>query len=258
MRNANGTYNLPRPDVAMNTAISSDWANATMHDIAAELSNSLDNRGGSMGGQLRLIQGSTSEPSLTFISSPGVGLYSSGSDIMSVLVRGAQAQDWAPGLTQFYGVTNFAGDVRIDGTTLTVNDIVVQGSLMLPSSRVRSWASFPITNTGMTAHAPNLPGYYRDDIGVVHFRGSLQVVTSSVGFAFASMPVGFRPGGNSHEYMVPYTEYDGSMYFAKLTINSSGAVAVYALASSPSGGTVSPLTSGSVIHIDVVTYPAES
>lgn len=54
-RNAAGIYTLPLPPAVPDTFITAEWANATMNDIAATLTASLDREGrGSMNSPLRL------------------------------------------------------------------------------------------------------------------------------------------------------------------------------------------------------------
>lgn len=82
-RDSSGNYSLPVGNpVVTGTLIESDWANTTMDDIAASLTNSLDRYGqGGMEAQLKLINGDASTPALSFTSNTQVGLYYDGTDV---------------------------------------------------------------------------------------------------------------------------------------------------------------------------------
>ena len=90
-RNASGTYTLPAGNpVVTGTTIESSWANATMQDIATEMTDSLNRSGkGAMLDQLKLTDGSAGAPGLTFNLDQDTGLYRSGTNAM-VAVAGAQ------------------------------------------------------------------------------------------------------------------------------------------------------------------------
>ena len=76
-RDTGGSYSLPdgNPVVTL-TVIASAWANTTMADIGAELTNSLDrNDRGPMLARLRLFGGDSSIPGLAWAAEPSSGLY---------------------------------------------------------------------------------------------------------------------------------------------------------------------------------------
>jgi hypothetical protein len=75
-RDSLGNYSLPAGNpVITGTVITSDWANSTMDDIAAELVNSLDRQGrGGMQAPLRLADGTLTAPGLAWVSDTRSGL----------------------------------------------------------------------------------------------------------------------------------------------------------------------------------------
>ena len=80
-RNAGGTYSLPATHnpVVSGTPISSVGFNATMSDLATELTDSLSRSGkGAMLAPLRLTNGAASLPSVAFSSETGTGFWRNG------------------------------------------------------------------------------------------------------------------------------------------------------------------------------------
>lgn len=76
-RDSSGNYTLvPGNPVIPGTLIESTWANTTMDDIAANMTESLSRQGqGGMQAPLRLTDGSITSPSLSFNSDTNTGLY---------------------------------------------------------------------------------------------------------------------------------------------------------------------------------------
>jgi hypothetical protein len=75
-RNVSGTYSLPLPPVVPNTTIATTWANPTLDDIAAALTDSLSRSGnGGMSAPFLLVDGTEAAPALAFSSSPGSGIW---------------------------------------------------------------------------------------------------------------------------------------------------------------------------------------
>lgn len=82
-RNSSGIYTLPTGNpVITGTIIESDgWANPTLADLAAELTNSLDRAGrGGMTGPFGIVDGTPTAPGLRWTTDPNNGLYRAGSD----------------------------------------------------------------------------------------------------------------------------------------------------------------------------------
>lgn len=92
-RNSGGTYSLPAGNpVVTGTTVSSTWANSTLADIAAELTNSVARDGsGSMDEALLLTNGTASAPSLAFASETTTGIYLEGAQDMRLQVNATNA-----------------------------------------------------------------------------------------------------------------------------------------------------------------------
>lgn len=132
-RNSSGTYSLPASvnPVTSGTSITTTWANTTLNDLAAEMTNSLDRGGrGSMSAQLKLFDGASNLPGLGFSAEPGSGLYRAGATDLGLVVNQVRKQQWTPTLTTIttdltssgnltvngIGLSNFAGNLSVTGT----------------------------------------------------------------------------------------------------------------------------------------------
>ncbi len=89
-RNGSGTFTTPNTFVA-GTTITAAAFNQNFSDIASELTNSVAADGQtSMTGPLKLSNGTTGLPSMTFASDQNTGIYRSASDELSVSAGGTQ------------------------------------------------------------------------------------------------------------------------------------------------------------------------
>lgn len=130
-RNAYGVYSLPLPDPAPGSFITRSWANTTLHDLGNELTNSLDNRGGTMTGPLKLPNGGAGAPTLTFSQDTTAGLYRpalGGQVAMSI--GSVTPQVWSSGGT---GVT---GNLTVSGTTTSAGNLTTNGALSAGSASI--------------------------------------------------------------------------------------------------------------------------
>lgn len=95
-RQPDGTYDLPLPDVVEGTVISSTWANTTMADIAATLTNCLDTEGSNtMTGPFPFADGTVAAPGITWGNEPSTGFYRASAGDMRVSVLGADLFRWS-------------------------------------------------------------------------------------------------------------------------------------------------------------------
>lgn len=96
-RNSSGTYSLPTGNpVVTQTPISSTTHNATMADLATEMTDSLSRSGdGPMLAPLELVNGTVSAPAVTFDSDTNTGLYRAGADNPAMAAGGVQTQTWS-------------------------------------------------------------------------------------------------------------------------------------------------------------------
>jgi len=98
-RNSAGVYSLPASNpVVPFTTIATSWANPTMSDIAAELTNSLDRTGrGGMLAPFRIFDGTVVQPGLAFANEAGLGLWRSAAGTMHMASLGANVFTFEPG-----------------------------------------------------------------------------------------------------------------------------------------------------------------
>lgn len=107
-RSPTGTFTLVAGNpVITGTIITSDWANTTMPDIGAALTDSLSRTGqGGMLAPFRGVSGSATAPAHSFTDFPRSGMYAVNADEMRYAVNGVDRMRWqAGGLpTQTYNV----------------------------------------------------------------------------------------------------------------------------------------------------------
>ena len=95
-RDSNGNYTLPPGNpVVTGTTIESGWANPTMSDIGAELTNSLDRDGrGGMRAPFRFVNGTVGAPGITWTAEPSSGFYRAGTSDMRATIAGVDRMRW--------------------------------------------------------------------------------------------------------------------------------------------------------------------
>lgn len=103
-RNASGIFTLVAGNpVVTGTVISSTWANDTMADIAATLTDSLSKSGlGAMTAPLKASNGIVTLPAITFNSETASGLYRAGANDIRMSVNGVDYMRWNGGETSIW------------------------------------------------------------------------------------------------------------------------------------------------------------
>lgn len=111
-RNSSGTYTLPAGNpVVANTLIETAWANPTMADLGAALTDSLDRYGrGGMLAQLKLADGLLAAPAFGFNSEASTGLYRPSAGAIAVSVLGVLAATFATAGITFAKPPIYAAD----------------------------------------------------------------------------------------------------------------------------------------------------
>lgn len=101
-RDANGNYTLPAGNpVITDTNIESTWANNTMQDVAAEITDSLSRAGkGALTGPLQVIDESGGVPGLAFGNEPTSGLKRAAIGDVRMQVQGTDRMRWRAGASQ--------------------------------------------------------------------------------------------------------------------------------------------------------------
>lgn len=118
-RNASGTHSLPAGNpVVAGTTISSTWANNTLSDISAEITNSLDRNGrGGMLAALRLFAGTSGAPGLAFSDETNTGFYRAGAGDIRFVLAGTP-------LLRFYNDEVYLWDGSAWNQVVSVDDIL--------------------------------------------------------------------------------------------------------------------------------------
>ena len=141
-RSPTGTFTLVAGNpVTTGTIITSDWANTTMPDIGAALTDSLSRTGqGGMLAPIRGVSGSAAAPAHSFTDFPRSGMYAVSGDEMRYAVNGVDRMRWqAGGLpTQTYNVATglwedlepvgVVGPNLLDNSSFQVHQRGVDGS----------------------------------------------------------------------------------------------------------------------------------
>lgn len=125
-RNTAGTYSLPAGNpVVSGTSISSTWANNTLSDIAAEITDSLSRSGkGPMTAPLLTPDGTVAAPTHSFTSETGTGWWRNAAGDLRVSVLGVPRLQLSPaGVTLTSAVADGASAVghTLDTTTTLAN-----------------------------------------------------------------------------------------------------------------------------------------
>ena len=132
-RNSSGTYSLPSGNpVVSGTLIEANWANSTMQDIAAELTDSLSRSGeGGMLAPLRFADGNAGAPGFAWLNETSSGFYRFGSGDMRVTIQGVDCGVWTTaGFTVPSGKTFTAlGNASIGGTLGVTGNATMSGTL---------------------------------------------------------------------------------------------------------------------------------
>lgn len=104
-RNSGGTYTLPVSNpVVTGTSVSSTWANDTMNDLKAEMTDSLSRSGkGGMSAALGIIDGAVATPGISFNSEAGSGLYRVGAGDVRFALLGTDLLKFAAASLELLG-----------------------------------------------------------------------------------------------------------------------------------------------------------
>lgn len=202
-RRPDGTYDLPAGNpVVSGTKITATWANGTMNDIAAALTDSLSRSGkGGMTVPFYLSDGTEAGPGISFTNEQGTGAYRAGNGDVRISVLGKDALS----LTQtsmYFGDSTTGGRWKIPTSFDAVfyfpgkmiNDQLL--ARVVVASAIRLQAGLPgsvyvngAAGTGaVTITLKKLVGGTRTDIGTINylaggFTPASVVFSSDVDFA---------------------------------------------------------------------------
>ncbi len=126
-RDPNGNYSLPPGNpVVTDTVITSGWANDTMSDLAAEMTDSLSRSGnGGLTGPLGIVDQSGGVPGLNFASEPSSGIKREGNGDVRLQVLNTDRMRWRSGAAQIPEVQ--VSGVWKEVAILEANRKVMQG-----------------------------------------------------------------------------------------------------------------------------------
>lgn len=174
-RNSGGTYSLPESPVVADTVIDPDWANNTLNDIAAEMTDSLSRSGdGGMLAHMRGVDGSAALPAYSFTSQNTLGSYRSASGDYRIAFNGTDLFKFTTSENRSYSALKVSsGGCTIDAGGLTVT----AGGLT-------------VTAGGATITAGNLAV----DAGAATISGA---ITTNAG----TNALVLKPGSADHVYM---------------------------------------------------------
>lgn len=167
-RSGAGTYTLPaayNPVVTL-TTIQSAWANTTLSDIAAELTDSLSRSGkGGMSAALKLAEGTKALPALTWNTETNSGFWRYGTRQFSFGINDTELIRYTVTLMTLYnnlyvtGTTTTNGKLRVNDTT---SDIAVGASFVrigfrgVPKVAALADGCCYTTNAGFTINTTDL------------------------------------------------------------------------------------------------------
>ncbi len=209
-RNSTGNYVLPVSNpVAPDTLIDVGWANPTMSDIGAAITDSLDRQGrGTMLAPLKIIDGSAVTPSLAFNSDSSTGMFLAAPNTIGFAVGGVTGLTLgATGATIAEGL-HVGGDAFLDGDATLTGNMTLGGTLTLaggitleggiaPGSAALPGLSFVgDLDTGIYSPAADTIGLSTGGIGRMQLDINGQFVFAPATlFGAPTLSVGTSPGG---------------------------------------------------------------
>jgi hypothetical protein len=202
-RNSSGNYTLPSGNpVVPNTIIETTWANPTMADLGAALTDSLDRYGrGGMLAQLKLADGTLAQPAFAFTTESSTGLLRPSTNVLAVSVGGNEAARFTTTGLTVAGILTAAtltvaglfsalggltvGDSAADPFTINSNAATIPNGLAFAGNPVsittnNQASTLALIDTGTNGAALRLTGngavtptkYIRVSGGVLEFLNS--------------------------------------------------------------------------------------
>lgn len=151
-RDANGNYLLPAENpVTSGTTIESNWANTTMQDLAAEMTDSLSRSGnGGIQGPFQIIDELTGVPGLAFTNEPTSGLKRSGAGDVRMQVQSTDVMRFRNGTNrcQLWGGSAFEDiasreSLAIPAANNAMSGVNAQTKVWFYSAIPAGWAPAP-------------------------------------------------------------------------------------------------------------------
>jgi hypothetical protein len=176
-RDPSGTYTLTvQNPVSPGTVIATGWANPTLNDIAAALTDSLDRYGrGGMLAPFYLEDGTVGAPGLSFDTEPNSGLYRAGTHDLRMTINGADVTRWSSGSFTIWNGTSW---VR-PGAQLDTANIWTALQTFNGGIRVATSADFDIS-----IHLNQTLGLFVKDGAAVDLLAVYSPAAGSIGIGF--------------------------------------------------------------------------
>lgn len=160
-RNGSGSYSLPQSAFVAGTTISSAAMNSDLSDIAAALTGSLPRDGqAGMTGQLKIPDGSSPAPALTFSNEPNTGFTRPSAGLIVLSILGVQTFTFsATGATGiFQGAAPVGAIVDFAGATVPTGWLLCFGQAVSRATFAALFAVLGVTwGSGDGASTFNLP-----------------------------------------------------------------------------------------------------
>jgi hypothetical protein len=153
-RNSSGTYSLPAGNpVVSGTLIETNWANPTMSDLGAALTDSLDRFGrGGMLAQLKLADGTLAAPAFAFNSEASTGLYRPAAATLNIGVLGSLVASFTNTAISFAKATTVNAALTVTGLLTASGGITIAGVL--------AWAGGTAALPGLAVAGDLDTGFY--------------------------------------------------------------------------------------------------
>src|SRR5262245_61413446 len=120
-RDGSGNYTLPLPPVVGHEEIEANWANTTLSDIEAAMTDSLSRNGnGGMLVPFRFSDGTIGAPGITFANEPTSGLYRAGLNDFRFTVGASDVMQLTAA-----GITIPAGKTLVFSPGSTINNVII-------------------------------------------------------------------------------------------------------------------------------------
>ncbi len=170
-RNGSGTYTLPAGNpVEPGTVIESNWANATLEDIADEITDSLSRTGeGGMLAPFRLADGASATPGISWLNETSSGFYRAGSGEMWGTILGVPVFQYTingvmvPSGRTFtaQGNATIGGTLGVTGAVTMSSTLAVTGVITATGGVNGNITSSNVTITGGTINGTPVGGTTR-------------------------------------------------------------------------------------------------
>jgi len=128
-RDSNGNYTLPSGNpVVTGTTITSSWANTTLADLAAEMTDSLDRSGkGGMLAAFKLADGSAAAPAFAFTDEPTTGVYRAGGGEIGIAIGGVNVATITATTIAAGSLAATLANIAVSGNGVPANGMYLHG-----------------------------------------------------------------------------------------------------------------------------------